>query len=120
MWYSVEALFRCDVSGESDNILYDRKIFLIDVDGDKQKASKKAKQQALSFETAYKNFEGGDVSWHFVKVLEVQNLSEEKLYDGVEVFSRLVWGTEIADELHKSTTVARKNKRLKDKTIKVA
>lgn len=108
MWYSVEALFRCHVSGESDNILYDRRIFLIDVDGDKQKASKKAKQQALSFETVYKNFEGRDVSWQFVKVLEIQKLSEEKLYDGMEVFSRLLWENEVWGELHKSPNVARK------------
>jgi hypothetical protein len=112
MWYSVEALFRCDVQDESDDVLYDKRIFLINVDGDKSDASKKAKKIALSSENAYENFDGGDVSWHLVKVLEVQNLCEEELYDGVEVFSRLIWEGE-AQKILKSKAVAQKKNRPK-------
>jgi hypothetical protein len=110
MWYSVEALFRCDVQDESDDVLYDKRIFLINVNGNKSEASKKAKKLALSSENAYENFEGGDVSWHLVKVLEVQNLSEEELYDGVEVFSRLMWESEAQKILNNKTTVQKKNR----------
>jgi hypothetical protein len=109
MWYSVEALFRCDVQDESGDVLYDKKIFLINIDGDESKASKMAKKQALSFENVYKNSEGGNVSWHFVKVLEVQNLCEEEIYDGMEVFSRLMWEGE-AQEILKDHSASQKKK----------
>mgnify|MGYP003477929136 FL=1 len=109
MWYSVEALFRCDVQDESDDILYDKKIFLINVNGDELRASKKAKKQAQSFENVYKNSEGGDVSWQFVKILEVQNLCEEEIYDGMEVFSRLMWEGE-AQEILKNHSASKKKK----------
>jgi hypothetical protein len=94
MWHSAEALFRCNVQDESNNILYEKKIFLVYLD-DAREISEKAEQLARSFETKYKNSEGGDVHWQFVKVLEIQELSEEELYDGVEVFSRLAWESEI-------------------------
>ena len=54
MWYSVEALFRCDVHNEQDNILFERKIFLINVD-EKGNVEEKAAQLSISFETKYKN-----------------------------------------------------------------
>jgi hypothetical protein len=90
MWHSVEALFRCDVYDEADNILYEKNIFLIDVD-DTQDASEKAGRVALSLEHQYKNSEGNEVSWRFVKVLEIQDINEKELFDGVEVFSHLLW-----------------------------
>ncbi len=98
MWFSVQALFRCDVDGELDDVLYKKNIFLINV-SDTQKASEKAGQTALSFEHQYKNSDGNEVSWKFVKVLEIQELLENELYDGIEVFARLLWEDEaLGDE----------------------
>lgn len=98
MWHSVQALFRCDIQDDVENNLYEKNIFLIDVN-DTQDASEKAEQTALSFEHQYKNFEGRDVSWKFVKVLEIQDLSQKDLYDGVEVFFRLLWEHEIEGDV---------------------
>ena len=113
MWYSAEALFRCNVQGESKDVLYERQIFLIEVTGGKQKASRKAKKMALGFENVYKNSDGNDVSWRLVKVLEVQDLCEKEIYDGVEVFSRLIWENEVPEKLRKKFTISRKKKRRK-------
>jgi hypothetical protein len=97
MWYSVEALFKCNVQDDIENILYEKKIFLINLTDETQEVSFKAEQVALSFETKYKNSDGKDVFWQFIRVVEVQDLSERELYDGIEVFSRLVWENEISE-----------------------
>ena len=98
MWYSVQALFRCNVQDELENILFEKSIFLINVD-DGQDVSEKAEQVAKSFEHQYKNDESKDVLWVFVKILEIQNLVEKELYDGIEVFSRLLWEHEVQGDL---------------------
>jgi hypothetical protein len=98
MWCSVEALFVCDVPDEPpEEVLYERRIFLIKTE-DEQHVQDKAQQVALSFEVSYKNYEDNDVQWKFVKILEIQELYEEELYDGVEVFSRLQFGAESLDD----------------------
>jgi hypothetical protein len=97
MWYSVEALFRCNVHNELDDILFERKIFLINVD-DKDNVAEKATQISISFETKYKNSDGNDVFWQFIKVLDVQDISEDEIHDGIEVFSRLIWQKDVPNE----------------------
>ena len=97
MWYSVEALFRCDVEDETDDILYDRTIFLIDADKDEKLVSKKALQTARKFQHSYESL-GKKVSWKLVKVLQIQNLVIKELHDGVEVFSYLMWEHEVSEE----------------------
>lgn len=94
MWHSAEVLFRCNVQDELNNILYEKKILLVYLD-ETREISEKTEQLAQLFETKYKNSEGVDVYWQFVKVLEVQELGKEELYDGVEVFSRLIWESEL-------------------------
>jgi hypothetical protein len=113
MWVSVQALFRCNVAGELDNILYEKKIFLINV-SDLQKISEKADHIALSFEHQYKNSEGGEVSWQFVKITEIQELYEKELYDGVEVFSRLMWEDEALEANETDMAMQKKIKREQD------
>jgi len=103
MWYSVEILFRCDVHGKidepPDEVLYDRAIFLVNV-LDEQQLSEKIESISRARETRYKNSDGDDVEWRFVKVLTTQKFIEEELHDGMEVFSQLVWQPEIEDLLN--------------------
>jgi Domain of unknown function (DUF4288) len=98
MWHSVQALFRCDVQAETDNVLYEKKIFLIYVDPE-QIVSEKAEKAAKAFEHQYKNSEGGDVVWVYAKILEIQDIIEKEPGDGVEVFSRLLWEHELSGDL---------------------
>ncbi len=90
MWYSVEALYKTVSQETAGETLYERSIFLIEV-RDEQEVPDKAHQVALSLESSYNNAKGGSVKWTFVEILDVQDLCEEELYDGVEVFSRLGW-----------------------------
>ena len=94
MWYSVEALFRCDDANEKTNeVLYEKSIFLIKVENE-QLVREKAERIARTFEVDYKNSDDDKVTWKFVKILDTQDICEDTLYDGVEVFSRLQWNTE--------------------------
>lgn len=103
MWYSVEALFCCNIQNEIRNKLYDKTIFLIKVkekDNEKQ-ALKKAKLTARKFENTYKNHLNEKVTWKLVKVLQIQNLVKSNIYDGMEVFSQLMWERDVPKELRK-------------------
>ena len=87
MWYSVEALYNSEIV-EDYEPLYKFKIFIIDV-GEDCSPDEKALLIARSFEYEYKNCEGEKVFWRLNKIIEIQELFEETIYDGVEVFSRL-------------------------------
>ncbi len=94
MWYSVEALFQCDDTNEkSKEVLYEKSIFLIKVENE-QYVREKAERIAQAFEVDYKNVDNDKVKWEFVKILDIQDICEDELYDGVEVFSKLQWDAE--------------------------
>jgi len=95
MWYAIEALFKCEtVTEQPDEPLYEKTIFLTQAD-DNQAAEQKARQVVKQREVTYKNEAQEDVVWRFVKLLDVQELEAETLHDGVEVFSRLMWESEL-------------------------
>ncbi len=89
MWYSAKLLFESEVM---DNVevspLCEESIVLIEADNESE-ATEKAQQIGLKAEHSYANVEGVRVTWHFKRVLELQDLCEESIYSGVEVFSRL-------------------------------
>lgn len=98
MWYAVETLFRCNEEKESGLTLYDKRIFLIKsetVDSARQKAN----QIASTSEVTYQNSDSEQVHWEFLRILEIQELCEGELYDGIEVFSQLMWESEIPDDI---------------------
>jgi hypothetical protein len=97
MWYAIEALFRCNVQEENNNILYEKKIFLAKLTDELEDVSQKAEEKAVLLESKYKNSEGNDVYWQFVKIIEIQDLNEKEIYDGVEVFSKLVWENDLLE-----------------------
>ena len=55
-------------------------------------ARAKAEEIGRSGEVAYTNEAGAVVRWKFLGVLEVQDLCEATIYDGIEVWSRMYWG----------------------------
>lgn len=97
MWYAIEALFRCNVQEENNNILYEKKIFLAKLNDESDDVSQKAEENAILLESKYKNSEGNDVYWQFVKIIEIQDLNEKEIYDGIEVFSKLVWESDLLE-----------------------
>lgn len=97
IWYTVEALFKCEVMDKTpDDILYEKTVFLIKSDnpGDNEQ---KAQQIAKQFEVTYQNEVKDDVRWQFVKLLQIQSLEVAELHDGIEVHSQLMWASEVAE-----------------------
>ena len=90
MWYGVKLLFESSIPDEHGRILQEESIRLVEA-GDESEAKAKATVLGNSEEHEYANVCGETVRWRFVSVLEVQDLCEVKLFDGMEVFSRLRW-----------------------------
>lgn len=89
-WFSVLVEIKCVVHDNNDpNPMYENTVFLfqaIDENEARKKAEVYCKKNSYN---EYLNDEGKIVHWSFVKILEVQNTCEQKIFDGVEVFSRL-------------------------------
>ena len=93
-WYTALILSRAEVEGEDpdgDDVLHDWTWRLIraEFEGDAREA---AERYARAAEVTYANEDGKAVSWKFVDVMEVQEVNDEDLVSGTEVFSRLVLG----------------------------
>jgi hypothetical protein len=88
-WYSAMIIYETEFEGPTDpSPLREESIRVVRADSDTI-AWKRAEEVGRQNERSYKNKEGELVSWKFVRVAEVQDLCEEELTDGVEVFSRM-------------------------------
>lgn len=89
MWYSVKLLFKSIVDDE-ENIppLCEESIRLVQANNEEE-ARNKSEQLGRDEEHEYKNELNQAVSWRFIKIMEVQDLCEPSIYDGIEVYSRL-------------------------------
>jgi len=58
---------------------------------DAETARQKAKTIGQEEQHDYYNENGARVSWRFSHVVEIQDLCEPEIYDGIEVYSRLSW-----------------------------
>ncbi len=99
MWFSVEALYSCRIESDFDDgeSLIERKIFLIDVPKG-ESSEDKARLMAKSMEHEYMNPDNEKVKWELRRILDIQELCEKTLYDGVEVFARLLYETQEEQE----------------------
>jgi len=89
MWYSLESVFVCRVEDIiDDHPLLERKIYLINV-LDNEVPDEKANSMGKQLEHEYLNENGERVTWRMKSILEIQELCEKDIYDGMEVFSRL-------------------------------
>jgi hypothetical protein len=87
MWYSAKLLFEILVDDDqSTPPSCDESIILIEASSETE-ARELAVKVAEDQQVDYLNFEGNRVSWIFRQLLELQDLREEALYSGVEVFS---------------------------------
>lgn len=90
MWFAAKLLFESSVPDEEGRLLQEESIRLIQA-VDEAEARSKASRVGSSEQHEYLNHLGETVAWHFVSVLEVQDLGEDNLTDGMEVFSTLKW-----------------------------
>ncbi len=88
-WFSTRLLYRCLVDGEADvsGTPYETCIYLIkakDQDDAQAKSEKRGKKESRTF----KDKGGRKVAWEFQSILQLQELDESKIEDGIEIFSR--------------------------------
>lgn len=91
-WYSAVIIYETYVEGSPDpSPIREESIRVFRADSEPL-ALKKAEEVGRQNEHSYKNDQDELISWRFMKVAEVQDLCEEELTDGVEVFSRMTFG----------------------------
>src|SRR5262249_49642811 len=96
MWYGAKLIFESSIPDENGRILEEESIRLIEAN-DESDAQAKAIALGNSEQHEYGNAYGETVQWRFVSVLEIQDLCEARLFDGVEVFSRMRWKDSVLD-----------------------
>jgi hypothetical protein len=96
MWFAAKLLFESTVQHDDGRVLQEESIRLLQAD-DKSQAHSKATDIGNSEKHQYANSQGETVSWRFVSILEVQDLCEDNIFDGMEVFSTLKWRTLVHD-----------------------
>jgi hypothetical protein len=85
-WFSVRLIFRATIDGKpSVDDLFEESYRVVRADSE---ASARARSEALGRDSAhaYRNEEGENVDWEFVRVAEVQDMARDELGDEDEVF----------------------------------
>jgi hypothetical protein len=79
-------------AGDGRSTLHDYSIVLVRATSEAA-AARRAARVGKEREHGYRNEAGERVEWRFIKVLEVQDLVDESLEHGTEVWSRLSYDT---------------------------
>lgn len=88
-WYSVRVIYKSTIGGaEIANSLKEESIRVFSATTDEEARTKREKV-ARDGEHSYKNENGEIVQWIVDKIDDAQDLCEEDLSDGTEVYSRL-------------------------------
>jgi hypothetical protein len=90
MWFGASLLYRSsEPLDERGTHLYEERIILLEAI-DEGEAWKKANERGPLLEEEYTNAEGRRVTWAFERAIEVKEIIEDQLGDGVEVFNRFL------------------------------
>ena len=92
MWFAAKLLFASSIRHDDGRALQEESIRLIQAN-DEAEARSKAATIGASEQHSYGNAYGENVNWQFVSVLEIQDLCEANIVDGMEVFSTMKWVT---------------------------
>jgi Domain of unknown function (DUF4288) len=88
-WYSTLIVYESEAKGRPDTSpIREESIRVLRADTEPL-AWRNAEALGRDNEHSYSNDRGELVTWRFVQVVEVQDLCEEELTDGAEVFSRM-------------------------------
>jgi hypothetical protein len=99
MWFSARLAFESEVSdGDDSPPLCEENIKLVEAENEDE-ARQKAFVIGQNDQIEYANSDGATVRWRFVRVVEIPNLCESELYDGVEVYPRLFWKSQQSGEV---------------------
>jgi hypothetical protein len=90
-WYSARLLFVAESKGETEsNPLCEESIVLV-LALDENDAKTNAENAARKMEHDYLNDQGEKVEWKFAGMMGIQDLCEQTLENGTEVYSRMFW-----------------------------
>jgi len=92
IWYSAQALYKSIKDNSIKTVetdTYEESIFLIKA-STKAEAYEIAERKAAQNEISYKNSYDQEVTWKFIKIIDVFELIDEKIDSGTEVFSRFI------------------------------
>ena len=89
MWYSARLVFETNSHEDSKEVLREDSIRLINASSIDEAISK-ANVLGTIEQTEYYNNQNEIVRWRFVQVLDVQDLCEAEISDGMEVYSYLL------------------------------
>ncbi|MCC6695370.1 MAG: DUF4288 domain-containing protein [Candidatus Hydrogenedentes bacterium] len=95
LWYTAHCLYVCEVAKRCCR-MREIRVFLIK-ESSKVKARAKAKRIAKGQEVSYKNSDGAVTRWRFVRVLNMGEIYDDDLDDGIEIESVLQWEFELAE-----------------------
>jgi hypothetical protein len=87
-WYSASIIMKSDVSGTE--ALCELSIRLVRAN-DRREAGSSAEAFGRKSEHEYLNDEGKLVKWRFARVEDIQEIADDDLKSGTEVYSRLDW-----------------------------
>jgi hypothetical protein len=88
-WFAALLTFEAEVDGvPNDDRLCEASVRLVEA-ADLEAAQEKARRLGRESEHVYLNENGERVTWRFDKLIDVQEVGEGPLVDGVEVLSRL-------------------------------
>ncbi len=92
-WFSVKVLFE-SVHSDAESMddrekLFEESIIVLQANSADQ-AQERAKQHADQMQHGYRVLSGDWVEWQFVRVLDVFELIEDRVTDGVEVYARFI------------------------------
>jgi len=96
-WYSAKLLFVCEIIDDNiDNLdrLCEESIIIFEANSECD-LQKTVEQIANSMQHNYENDEGQTVTWQFQGILQIQDLCEEKIDSGTEVYSRLFFESQV-------------------------
>lgn len=97
MWFSASLLFKSTHSTKNGaEPLWEDRIILIEAT-DAAEAKGKAKELGLSEEHGFKVSETDSVKWMFDSVERVYEVDGEKFFQGLEIFSRFLRDSEVAN-----------------------
>lgn len=93
-WFAARMLFVCHAGDNDDSPLWEESVRLIRVEsGKEEEAWSEAEVVGRAAEINYANDGGECVAWRFVRVLGVDELLEDTIHHGIEVWSRLYEGS---------------------------
>lgn len=89
-WFSAVLIFETVTSAIDDTSLREEsiRVFLSDSD---ESAGQRAEEIGQESEHSYKNENDENVSWQFIRVLEIHDLDIEQIVDNTEILSRMAW-----------------------------